>query len=147
MCSNLALIAGKNLKCCWAVAATLLLACLTADSVSAEPERRERRILPSCPYATSDILYDGKLHTTVPKGAVLATPSNLASKIVDKPTGSYVSWKEFAKKNYSWLLKKDVSIEQATGKSPLSENELFRLEKSGKVVIAIHKDNPISVRR
>lgn len=41
--------------------------------------------------------------TLVPKGSVIHTPDRHKDKIIDKPKGKLLSWKQFLRENYGWL--------------------------------------------
>lgn len=97
------------------------------------------------PYVNSDILTSDGLHTVVPKHAILFTPERLAHRKVAKPTGRFVIWPNFLSKNYGWIYKYEVTLDQASGKTPITEEQMLKIKSLGKVVVAVYKNGPISV--
>jgi hypothetical protein len=94
----------------------------------------------------SDVLNDGINWTLVPKGAVLHVPQPFASRVGSKPLGTLLTWPEFLKVNRSWLFTEEVVIEQAAGKRPIPPSRNEAWNKLGKVVVAVLRGGPISVR-
>lgn len=123
-----------------------IFACLSViEGAHAEADSKRPSVAASGIYANSDILMSGGYHTVVPKGAVLAVPANLRSKVVKKPHGDFLIWPKFLAKNHYWLLKKEVSYAQASGAKPIEKFQMDMLQRSGKVVIAVMRNNPTSV--
>lgn len=121
----------------------VLVYSLTISNTTAEVQRP--KIGGSGLYANSEVLISGGYHTVVPKGAVLAIPTNLKSKVSTKPSGDFLLWPKFLLKNHSWLLKKEITYAQASGENPINKTQMNMLTKSGKVVIAVMRNNPTSV--
>jgi len=94
----------------------------------------------------SDVLNDGINWTLVPKGAVLHVPQPFATRVGSKPLGTLLSWIDFLKVNRSWLFTEEVQIDQAAGKRPIPPSRADAWNKLGKVVVAVHRGGPISVR-
>lgn len=117
----------------------------TLVSAHANSDLKRPSIASSGIYANSDILTSGNYHTVVPKGAVLAVPTNLGSKVASKPSGDFLIWPQFLLKNHYWLMKKEVTYEQASGEKTINKLQMDMLKRSGKVVIAVMRNNPTSV--
>jgi hypothetical protein len=96
--------------------------------------------------AQSTILSNGTNWTLVPKGSVLFVPEKLKSRISDKPSGSLLAWSDFLVSNHNWINTCEISIEQATGKTPLTADRYASWMKQDKIVVAVHQRGPISFR-
>jgi hypothetical protein len=94
----------------------------------------------------SDVLNDGINWTLVPKGAVLHVPQPFTTRVGSKPLGTLLSWSDFLKVNRNWLFTEEVLFEQAAGKRPIPPSRTDAWNKLGKVVVAVHRGGPISVR-
>ena len=94
----------------------------------------------------SDILHDGSNWTIVPKGAVLHVPAQMSPRVGAKPLGTLLSWTDFLTANRGWILTEEVSFEQAAGKKPLPEKRKEFWVTQTKVIVAVHRGGPISVR-
>ena len=95
----------------------------------------------------SDILNDGIHWTIVPKGAVLHTPATFAERVGAKPLGRLLTWDDFLRANRSWLFTEEVSLDQASGKTPFLPSRHEAWNTVGKVIVAVHFGGPISVRQ
>lgn len=128
---------------------TILLAILcsaTPISVSAQEKKPFRpKIHRSDPYKSSDILVSSGYHTVVPKHAVLAVPERLKDRVPSKPNGKFIIWPKFLQKNFGWIHKHPVTWDQASGKTPITQEKMDHLRSLGKVVVAVYKNNPVSV--
>jgi len=94
----------------------------------------------------SEILGDGQRWTIAPKGALLHVPKALAGRVSGKPQGTLVSWLDFLRANGSWVIPAEMSIEQASGKAPLPKDRIKFWKSQDKIVVAVHRGGPISVR-
>jgi hypothetical protein len=112
----------------------------------AEGETKVARPADQSIIAQSTILSDGTNWTLVPKGAVLFVPEKLKTRISDQPSGTLLSWSDFLVNNHNWITPCEISIEQATGKTPLSANRSAFWVKQEKIVVAVHQRGPISFR-
>jgi hypothetical protein len=94
----------------------------------------------------SVILHYGADWTLIPQGAVVFIPEKMKNRIIDKPTGTLIAFKDFLIKNRAWITTVEVSIDQATGAKPLPAKQAEFWSKHDKVVIAVHQNGPISMR-
>lgn len=96
------------------------------------------------------VLLSSELNWTfVPKGAVFFVPDVHQKRVYltqDKRKGKYLPFEKFHAKNQGWLSTYSVTLEQARGKVPISENAQLAMEKSGRVVVSVCKGGPITVR-
>lgn len=81
----------------------------------------------------------------VPKGAVLHVPMLYEKRVNNLRNGTLVGWSEFYAKNRAWIRTIPVTIEQASGKTPLTGEYLASLRKGGQVLVAVCRGGPISV--
>ncbi len=126
--------------------AAVVIATALSPTASAQGSTFKRpKIAKSGPYVDSDILASSGFHTVVPRGAVLVVPQTHAKRKVAKPTGVFTIWPKFLRKNYGWIHKYEVTLDQASGKTPISDEKMESLKSMGKVVVAVYKNNPISV--
>ncbi len=96
--------------------------------------------------ARSTVVSGASNWTILPRGAVLLTPSRFKSRIDSERRGKLVSWQDFYAKNRSWIRLLPVTLDQATGRSPLTEDYLSSLKRTGLLVVAVCEGGPISVR-
>ena len=84
--------------------------------------------------------------TIVPRGSVLSTPTRFKARMNGARKGKLVTWGDFYAKNSSWIRLLPVTIEQATGQKPLTEDFMESLKRTGLLVVAVCEGGPISVR-
>ena len=84
--------------------------------------------------------------TIVPRGAVLLTPARFRGRVDRERRGKLVTWQDFYAKNTSWIRLLPVTLDQATGRVPLTGDYLASLERTGLLVVAVCDGGPISVR-
>jgi hypothetical protein len=94
----------------------------------------------------SEILNDGIHWTLVPKGAVLHIPPAFSDRVGAKPLGKLLTWTEFLTANRNWLFTEEVTLDLAAGKKPFALSRQEAWNKGNKVVIAVLRGGPISVR-
>jgi hypothetical protein len=94
----------------------------------------------------SVILNDGKSWTLIPKGAVIFLPEAMKSRVNAKPVGTLLPWTDFLTQNRAWITTNDVSFDQAAGTEALPAERVAYWTKQTKIVIATHRQGPISVR-
>lgn len=92
------------------------------------------------------LIGDGECWTLVPKEALLHAPERLQIRILAKPAGRAVEWREFLGRNRGWLATQEVSMAQARGDEALPVQVQQLLASSGRMVIAVHQSGPISVK-
>lgn len=119
---------------------------LTGTNQPADGETRAKSPATENLLATSQILAANGSWTLVPKGSVLIVPAKFTAYVVDRPTGSMVSWQEFLVANRSWLGQADISMEQAAGKEPIKPDAAEQLSRQNKVIIATHRGGAISCK-
>ena len=94
----------------------------------------------------SAILSSTKNWSLVPKGAVLHVPKLYEERVNNTRAGTLIGWQDFYRANRSWIRTIPVTIDQASGKTPLTEEYLAGLRKGGQVLIAVCRGGPISVK-
>ena len=94
----------------------------------------------------SVVLNDGKSWTLIPKGAVIFLPQAMESRVNAKPVGTLLPWNDFLTRNRAWITTNDVSFDQAAGKEALPPERVAYWATQKKIVIATHRQGPISVR-
>jgi hypothetical protein len=96
--------------------------------------------------ARSTVVSSASSWTILPRGSVLLTPSRFKARIDGERRGRLVSWQDFYAKNTSWIRLLPVTLDQATGRFPLTEDYLSSLKRTGLLVVAVCEGGPISVR-
>lgn len=94
----------------------------------------------------STVIVSGGNWTIVPKGALLYVPQRYQNCFDVEGTGTFLDFKEFFLKNRSWLVTHSVTLEQARGKSALSEQTIKGFVTSGRAVVSVFRGGPISTR-
>jgi hypothetical protein len=94
----------------------------------------------------SSILHDGTHWTLVPKGALIHLPAEIKDRSNVKPVGTLLPWKDFLAKNQQWIATSEVSFDQAAGNEELPAEYAGSLANQGKVVVAVHRNDPASVQ-
>ena len=112
-----------------------------ADSEGSAKLAKRRESL----VARSTIVSGASNWTIVPRGAVLVTPTRFRGRIDGQRAGKLVTWRDFYAKNGSWIRLLPVTLEQATGQDPLTEEYLDALKRTGLLVVAVCQGGPISV--
>ena len=85
--------------------------------------------------------------TYIPKGAILYTPKYLENKKASQLKGTFVNWQKFLHKNRGWIHLHQVSREQAAGRDYIKPEVIKAYKSMGKMVIAHHYGNIISVKK
>lgn len=110
-----------------------------------EAEDPSKAAMPEDLLATSEVLTFNGISTLVPKGAVLAVPANLKSRIGFQPGARVVPWNEFFAVNRGWINTAEVSFEQAAGRAELPEALRQQVEEGHRIIIATMRQGPITV--
>lgn len=128
------------------VALTLAgIAFLGNQFASAEPNFKRPKIHKTKSiYDRCDILSHNGNHTLVPKNGLIIIPDQYKDRVTTKPKGKFLNWANFYKKNYQWLHKEEISMDIARGKKQLTDQKIESLQALSMIVVAVHKDNPIS---
>lgn len=95
--------------------------------------------------ASSQFLCYNGLATLVPKGAVLCVPEKLKTRMSFTQGARIVTWAEFYSVNQAWISTVAISLDQATGKLPLSDEMIKKVENDTHVIISTCQNGPISV--
>lgn len=111
-----------------------------AKAVEAPAPTPKRTILGS-----SDVLCFNGLVTLVPKGSIIQIPKNLADRLKYQPGAKLLPWPDFYALNRGWITTVEVSMAQAEGESPLTEDTQKKMVKSGNLMIATYQGGLISV--
>ena len=114
---------------------------LRKDSEASARAAKRRESL----VARSTIVSGASSWTIVPRGAVLSIPSRFQRLVNGQRQGKLVTWHDFHAKNSSWIRLLPVTLEQATGQDPLSEEYIASLKRTGLLVVATCQGGPISV--
>jgi hypothetical protein len=94
----------------------------------------------------SVVLNDGKNWTLIPKGAVIFLPQAMKNRVNANPVGTLLPWNDFLIQNRAWITTNDVSFDQAAGTEALPPERVAYWAKQEKIVIATHRQGPISIR-
>jgi hypothetical protein len=95
----------------------------------------------------SDLITFNGNTTLIPKNAVIQIPEKYKDRINNHKKGSKIlSWVDFFTLNRAWISTVEVTFDQAKAEKPISPELLENLSKSGKLVVAVLKNGPISVR-
>ena len=95
--------------------------------------------------ASSQFLCYNGMATLVPKGAVLCVPEKLRTRMSFSQGARIVTWAEFYSMNQAWLSTVSVTLDQATGKLPLSDEMLKKVKSDTQVIISTCQNGPISL--
>lgn len=95
----------------------------------------------------SAILSFGGFWTMVPKDAVIHIPANLRSRVVSRPKGRLLGWKEFLVRNRGWIHTQSVTLSDARGDTRLPEEIIDAYRRTGRVVVAVCHNGPISLKK
>lgn len=102
--------------------------------------------MPSYDLASySTFIQIGDRYTLVPKGAVLNLPEKLASLVVKEPTGLFVHWQEFQAANRATLTNLEISLEQASGQTPIEPAKIDAARRAGVLLVAVIRGGAVSV--
>ncbi|MBK1884011.1 hypothetical protein JIN85_16445 [Luteolibacter pohnpeiensis] len=93
----------------------------------------------------STFVGDGEHFAILPQGSVLYCPEPLATRILASPGGKLISFQEFLSRNRQWITHADVTSDQVSGKTPISDATLKAFEKNAQIVIATYQGAPITV--
>ena len=118
-----------------------------AHFVPAEPgtvQRKQREATSLIDRST--ILSFGGFWTIVPKDAVIHSPSNYRARLVTKPTGRLLPWQEFHARNRGWIHTQNVSLSEARGETPLTQETIDTYRRTGRLVVAVCHQGPISMK-
>lgn len=83
--------------------------------------------------------------TLVPRGSVIHIPTRHLGKVLAKPKGKLLSWKQFLRENYGWLHVHEISMSQAKGRKKINPKSIEAYKSIGKIVVATCSKGPISV--
>lgn len=95
--------------------------------------------------ANSSLLASGGDWTLIPRGSVIHIPLHLKNKVVSKPKGKLINWKNFLRKNYGWLHVHEIKMTQAQGREKIDQKAIKAYKSIGKIVVATCAKGPISV--
>jgi hypothetical protein len=115
-----------------------------ASSKSAEGETRAIARASDDVLASSQILAANGQWTLVPKNAIVHVPKNLAQFVAEAPTGKMIPWADFLVANRSWLNNLEITMDEASGKTPINPVLVESWPKQGKIVVTTHKGGAIS---
>jgi len=95
--------------------------------------------------ASSQFLCYNGMATLVPMGAVLCAPEKLKSRMRFTQGARIVTWAEFYSMNRAWLSTVAVSLDQATGKLPLSDEMIKKVKNDTHILVSTCQNGPISI--
>jgi len=93
----------------------------------------------------SDILCFNGFATLVPKSAVIHVPETLKGRMELLPGAKIVTWLDFIQQNRGWITSLEVTLSEATGETPFSEERSQWIADNGKIIVATLQGGPISV--
>lgn len=93
----------------------------------------------------STFLGSGNAWARIPAGSVIYIPIHLKQKIIKKPHGKVLRWRDFHKKNHGWIYLHPVNIQQARGLEIIQPDVIKAYQSMGKLVVAAYQGAPISV--
>ena len=96
-------------------------------------------------YKNSHIIVNRGEHTIIPKRSILFLPERIKTRVVEKPTGTFVLWPTFKRNNQNWIWTYEVTLDQAKGITPLPEGKIKDFAKLNRMVVALYRGNPVSV--
>ena len=96
-------------------------------------------------YRSSHILVSRGKHTVIPKGSIIHLPAKDKAKISEKPSGKFVFWPDFIKKNQNWIWTYEITENQAKGLQPIPESKLEEFAKLNRMVVATYQKSPINI--
>jgi hypothetical protein len=79
--------------------------------------------------------------------SLLHVPEKLKERIGHPKNSVYISFKEFLINNRGWISSVEITVDQASGKKPLSDSLNKMLETSSNIVIATFKGDQISFKK
>ena len=95
----------------------------------------------------SIVISNGRNWTFVPKGALLNVPAVHQNKVnATSKTAKYLPFAEFARSNRGWLSTHSVTLEQARGNAPITDQVRQALKEGGRVVVSVCQGGAISTR-
>ena len=92
------------------------------------------------------IAFEGSV-TILPKGAIIHVPERFQKCIVKKPEGNLILWNEFIARFRGLVQNFDVTIEEASGETPVKPERLEAAKKTGLILVGTYNRNPITVNR
>lgn len=90
------------------------------------------------------IAFEG-VSTLLPKGSILHTPLRFQQHIVAQVSGTLMVWSEFAARYRGLVTPFPVTLEQASGQTPIDLRTFEAAKNSGFIVVAMMDGNPVSV--
>ncbi len=117
------------------------------EELEYEQVEREDRTHPSqSSILERSVILTGRGHWTfVPKGAVLSLPEQFANRVnLTEGVGPYIPFAEFLRRNRQWVQTYSVTLDQARGSDPISEQVREGFKRNGRVVISVCRGGPIS---
>ena len=96
-------------------------------------------------YKNSHIIVNRGAHTIIPKRSILFLPERIKTRVVEKPTGTFVLWPTFKRNNQDWIWTYEVTLDQAKGITPMPEGKIKDFAKLNRMVVALYRGNPVSV--
>ena len=93
----------------------------------------------------SSVLCLGGFWTLVPKRAVIHVPPTYKNRVDGARSGKLIPWPQFFARNRGWLQTHSVSISEARGDAVMDPKKVDVYKRSGRVVVAVCHNGPISV--
>ena len=93
----------------------------------------------------SIVLSFGGAAALIPKGAIIEYSEKYKDRLEKSPGDRLGEFSDFVAANRAWLSTYEVSFVQAQGKVPLDKNARAQMKKSGNIVVATFRGNPIEV--
>lgn len=115
-----------------------------AASKPAEGETRTVARASDDVLTSSQILAANGQWTLVPKNAIVHVPKNLSRYVVEAPAGKMIPWTDFLIANRSWLNNLEITMDEASGKTPIKPVLVQSWATQGKIVVTTYKGGAIS---
>ena len=84
--------------------------------------------------------------TLVPKHAIIHVPEKLRGHVSSGLNGKFMSWQEFATRYRAITTTFEVTLDEASGKTPLKPERVESLRKLDQIAVAVLNGSPISFR-
>ncbi len=96
--------------------------------------------------ANSEFISFNGTATLVPKHAIIHVPEKLRVNVSTGMNGKFMPWQEFATRYRAVVTTFDVTLDEASGKTPLKPERVEALRKLDRIAVAVLNGSPISFR-
>jgi len=117
----------------------------SGSAVQGFVERDGKRFGKIDAFTYSTFVKAGSECSFIPTDAILYVPDSLKARVTKEKGENMVLWPKFYRKNTSSFHTVEVSVDEFTGKKPVSEARMKQWQSLGRIVVAVYRGNPISV--